>query len=112
MNKTLYGAVAAVSLLIAAPAFADHNSLWGEGTAVDAQGVHGDRYDTLAAGGEMSGFKAGTVEIGTAPDIEPRQSAPDTVDAADSASDGGSDGGQDSDSGGGSGGGAGGKGGR
>lgn len=65
MNKTLYGAAAAVSLLIAAPAFADHNSLWGEGTAVDAQGVHSDRYETLAAGEDMSGFKAATVETGT-----------------------------------------------
>ena len=79
--KTLF--VAAIALGIsgfAGSAMADHNSLWGEGTALDPQGVHDNRYDTNAEDGDMSQFQGATVE-GSDADFEITRSRPDTIDA-------------------------------
>ena len=78
--KTLF--VAAIALGVsgfAGAAMADHNSLWGEGTALDPQGVHSDRFDTNVEDGDMSSFEGETVDGGDA-DFEISQSRPDTID--------------------------------
>ena len=78
--KTLF--VAAIALGVsgfAGAATADHNSLWGEGTALDPQGVHSDRFDTNAEDGDMSKFQGETVE-GSDADFEITRSRPDTID--------------------------------
>jgi len=80
MKRYLFAAVAGISLTAAAPAFADHNSLFGEGTGLDPRGVQNNRYDTLADGEEMSQFRGATVDAGTSPQVVPQRAAPAIVD--------------------------------
>lgn len=78
--KTLFAAAIALGVSgFAGAAMADHNSLWGEGTALDPQGVHNDRFDTNAEDGDMSKFQGETVE-GSDADFEITRSRPDTID--------------------------------
>lgn len=46
MNKRI-GLALALVVLGTGAALADHNSKWGEGTALDPLGVHDARYDSL-----------------------------------------------------------------
>jgi len=63
-------------------AFADHNSRWGEGTALDPTGIHDARIDSLdSAGDEPFGS---SVDAGGGKPFDltafMRQSRPDTID--------------------------------
>ncbi|QID16429.1 hypothetical protein G3580_01570 [Nitrogeniibacter mangrovi] len=48
MKTFLATSILALSGFAASSALADHNSKWGEGTALDPIGVHDARIDTLA----------------------------------------------------------------
>lgn len=76
--KRQFFATAALVLLSAGYAMADHNSKWGEGTALDPRGIHDDRIDTLASGDEFTGGQ----DISGPMDLTAfaRGGAPDTID--------------------------------
>lgn len=79
MNKKL---TLALALLVAGSgaALADHNSKWGEGTALDPTGIHDARIDSLDTAGDEP--FASSVDAGEPVDIlaAMRQERPDTID--------------------------------
>jgi len=80
MKRTLTTSILALAALVAAPAMADHNSKWGEGTALDPTGIHDSRIDTLALDDTDSFMGGRFVEHGPGL-VEPaaRGGRPDTV---------------------------------
>lgn len=121
MNKKL---TLALALLVAGSgaALADHNSKWGEGTALDPTGIHDARIDSLDTAGDEPFADAMDAGDGQPVDLlaAMRQERPDTIDidqGGSSAADasgmrGGSADGGGSGNGGGNGGGGNGAGGR
>lgn len=69
------GALLAVG--VASSASADHNSRWGEGTALDPFGVHSARIDSLTKGSRNSGFRGS--DYVTPGSVTPRRSPPPTI---------------------------------
>jgi len=92
MKSIITTSVIVLASLAAAPAMADHNSQWGEGTALDPIGVHDTRIDTLALDDTDTFMGGRFVEHGPGV-VEPAQRGgrPDTI-----LVDGGSAGGQGS----------------
>ena len=86
MKKQLL-ATAALVLLGAGSALADHNSMWGEGTALDPRGIHDDRIDTLASGDDFTGGQdaSGPMDL----TAFARGGAPDTIEAGNDIETGG-----------------------
>ena len=62
---------------VATAASADHNSLWGEGTAFDPFGVHSARIDSITKGSSNSGFRG--CDYVTPGQVTPRRSPPSTI---------------------------------
>ncbi|MFZ2099396.1 MAG: hypothetical protein WAU86_02405 [Oricola sp.] len=103
----------AIALLVsgACTALADHNSKWGEGTALDPTGIHDARIDSLDTAGEEPFAAADIAGDGQPFDLLAfmRQGRPDTIDIEQGGSvgtdassmGGGSDHGGGSDNGGG-----------
>ena len=80
MNKRI-GLAFALVVLGTGAAMADHNSKWGEGTALDPLGMHDARYDSLA---DTSLTFDATSLSGPVELLEPyaRQDRPDTIDTS------------------------------
>ena len=81
MIKKLVLAIAA-GLAGTTIALADHNSLWGEGTALDPTGIHDARVDSIdSAGDEPFGYSDDDA-VGKPFDLlaAMRQERPDTID--------------------------------
>jgi uncharacterized membrane protein YgcG len=81
-------------------AMADHNSKWGEGTALDPLGIHDARFDSLDTASDEP-FQGADIDVTNEETAYARQSRPDTIDV--DAPDSGSGAGESSGSGGGSG---------
>jgi uncharacterized membrane protein YgcG len=81
-------------------AMADHNSKWGEGTALDPLGIHDARIDGLDTASDEP-FQGAGIDVTIEETAFARQSRPDTIDV--DAPDSGSGAGESSGSGGGSG---------
>ncbi len=60
-------------------AMADHNSKWGEGTALDPLGIHDARIDSLDTAGDEP-FQGAGIDVTIEETAYARQSRPDTID--------------------------------
>ena len=60
-------------------AMADHNSKWGEGTALDPLGIHDARFDSLDTAGDEP-FQGADIDATIEETAYARQSRPDTID--------------------------------
>jgi len=80
MKLTLKSSILVLAGLMAAPAMADHNSMWGEGTALDPMDMHSTRFDALALDDTDSFMGGRFVDHGPGlVDTSDRGGRPDTV---------------------------------